>query len=160
MKAHFEGKATQTLIGYEVKKRLLGFPAARVPIYRMQLDRHDPMRFWSEQFGQWFRPDMVFSHDQGSIPLQFQCLSWIPGLDLRRDRFVRPYAFHDCAYMEQGLWTWNPIAFLWDKESFDRKKADALLPEMIVADYGTKAEAEAIYAAVRVGGGPLWHSHD
>lgn len=137
-------------------------------LYEYTADKFDPLTFITP-FELHIQPDKHFPHDMGSVPAFAQIL-------FPKDRFLASYLFHDSGYDHKGLWFRNvaglsaapsdwaflpPAIFQADRDQFAfvplaRDCLDQMLRHWTGAQGALATERQAIYAAVRAGGGPDW----
>ena len=118
-------------------------------LYEFTNDDADPLT--CELGGSLFRPDHHYITDLGSVPktLQYLCPKWFA-----KDRYPVSYLFHDSAYKRGAVWMGVPGG--WKEMKLTRKAVDVMLRDMIILEGGGRANAQAIYAGVRLGGWASW----
>ena len=136
-------------------------------------DSFDPLRFRHES-GYEYMFDTPLVSDGGSVPklAQEACKSWAELSPF--GKFKRDFYFHDAAYRDAGCWVRLPreeanrfqidVPFNSDLSVFTwmpltRRMADTLLFQMMPSSGGRNGEVNAVFRALRLGGGSAWRHH-
>lgn len=129
-----------------------------VSIYRCEIDADDPLRLFHRKSRLEFSfAQPVFHTDLGSIPWFVQ---GIKQLRLKPDAFPRSYLLHDAIYSKSSMRVRDPAKDApWIVMPSKRSDADVLLHVGLSCEGATRAEAAAIYRAVRAGAGFAWRKH-
>ena len=129
-----------------------------VAIYRCEIDPQDPLRLFHRKSRLEFSfVQTVFHSDLGSIPWFVQ---GIKQLRLKPDAFPRSYLFHDAIYSKSSMRVRDPAKDApWIVMPSKRSDADVLLHVGLSCEGATRAEAAAIYRAVRAGAGFAWNNY-
>lgn len=119
-------------------------------LYEFTNDPQDPLTYHAHN-GFLIRPDQHQITDMGSVPLLLQAFipSWFS-----KDRWLAAFIYHDDAYQNHGWWF--AVHGGWKFRQASRKTADKMLYQMVRVLGGSKANAWAIYAGVRIGGKKAW----
>ena len=149
------GKYTKTKID-EAELRYLGVPVNSTNIYRIDLDRADPLRFVHADSGIQYRPEMNFACDLGSIPWFLQSVKKVSSMSLRLqpDQFPKSYILHDSACLKASVSVRHRDGDEWTRIPLKRVEADVLLYWGLSAEgcrghEATRLECQAIYRAAR-----------
>ena len=100
--------------------------------------------------------------DLGSIPWIFQDAKFA---HLNSEHFATQYYFHDLSYWAAQIMVRKTGTDRWSVMDLERREADVLLYQMLSCKcpkrglQATRAEAQAIYRAVRVGAAQAWAWH-
>ena len=133
----------------------------KAEMYRVRLDREDPLRLFSRETGHEYRTDFEFDCDFGSIPEPFQEVSFDGALKLDPLDFKASYGAHDNGYGKGGLWVRDPDrpGADWVFVAMPRVQIDVVLLWGLSAEDANNATLQAVYRAVRAGGGFVWRKH-
>ena len=136
-------------------------------------DARDPLHFAHES-GYDYMFDTPLITDGGSTPklARKACKDWADLEPFGRFKFA--FFFHDAAYRDAGCWVRLPRSVAvehgvkvepgasktkWTWMRLTRGMADTLLFQMMPSLDGRNGEINAIFRAVRVGGGGAWKRH-
>lgn len=158
-RGEWRGRATWRKLSAAEKAAAGHDPNANM--YRVKLDRIDPMRLYCPETGHEYRTDMEFDCDFGSIPEPFQEVSFDGSLKLDPLDFKASYGTHDNGYDKGGLWVRDPDrpGSDWVFVSMPRVQIDVVLLWGLSAEDANNATLQAVYRAVRAGGGFAWRKH-
>lgn len=130
-------------------------------MYRVKLDLVNPLRLFSPETGHEYRTDFQFDCDFGSIPEPFQEVTLDGSLKLSPLDFKASYGIHDNGYDKGGLWVRDPAhpGSDWVFVAMTRVQIDVVLLWGLSAEDANNATLQAVYRAVRAGGGFAWRNH-
>lgn len=132
----------------ELRKERRGILRVVTPIYRVRLISDMPLILHSSD-GATYRTEIRFESDGGSIPPIVQTLR-VPGVNVKRDSWLRAFFVHDNACSRKGLHIWTNAG--WRFLAMSRAKVDWILRDALLAEGANVIERSIIYGAVRLYG--------
>jgi len=117
-------------------------------IYPFVNDPYNPLTFHRSD-GILIRPLSIMDTDMGTVPRSVRTL-------ISKDRYLDSYLLHDSGYMAGGWSVSSDDGKTWGHIHASRKTVDLQLRDCIRAQGGSLATRNAIYQAVRRGGGGIW----